>query len=638
MSKPIRIPVKLDTNEAKKDLGIFNRSLGDTFGAIKGMSVGAASAIAAVGAGLKVLADLTKESIKLASNQQVQEQKLETALSLKTQSYRSIAKELVAYNNTLQYSTNIDADSLTQLQHKLTLMGVQAHRLKEATDATIGLSNVTGNLDSASKLVARTLAGNTSGLERYGITAKNSEQALSRLIQMKELSSQAVATFDGRLKAINNTKEDFLKIIGRSITDNTELNQALVKVNQTAIGLTPEIHKLAESVGVLTSFLGDTISAGIDVIKWGVDFHKTLEPAYSFLANKLIPGYANMTYVLGLITSSYKAANAEQKRFMETAGGLNKFFPTFKFTPDKKPEAKGGDKKGPAPKTFNDLAEGALGRAASAQSDLNAGKAEDMRLEQEHQDKLMAGLVLQEQGLILAQQIDQGKQEIHLRNLARIDEIMDRERAANTNQKSLWENAFAEGSAFMESLEYVALNVSDVVGSVADAVIGGIGQMFSGLAVTIGNALSGLETNTAAILGGFLSMVGQTMIALGTILIASAIINPASLAPGLALLGGGIAAVALGTVISNSGRSSAPARATSSAGGGPRPGSANNGGFFNQDPFNQGGPSETHTTIIIQGNAPLAFVGASEEEAGRTLKGMLGKADSLEGRTGRWGG
>lgn len=630
MSRPIKIPVKLDTTQAKKDVKLFNQDLGSAFNAIKGMSVGAVAGIAALGGALAGLASEASKAWELSKKQEGLEKELELALKQRSGNYKTLTEDLIAYNGAIEANTNIDADALAGVQKKMLLMGVLPQNIKAATQATAGLTILTGDLATSAEKVSQVINGKTNALKKYGIVGKDAADVLRQLAEMNELNAEKMETMESKLSAITAAHENFLKAGGRLVSDSPALKKAFDMMRASIDMLTTSIIKNRNGWGLWVEAFAARVQDIVLLTNYGAQGLTILSNIIGDLFDPDEASVQARQSVLDDLTSMVmKLEDLKDNKIT-----IQDLIPEMPSEPEPFEEQENTIGKQEKTKTFDELADKALSRAAKAQSELNAAKKEEFDLSMER-------LKAQEQASILDQKIEQQKQDLHIANLTRIDELMEKERAANTNRKSLWENAFGEGSKFMERMKQVAENTSDIVGSIAESVVGGFAQMFTGLGVLIGNAIAGLETNAAAILGGFLSMVGQTMIGLGTILVAASFFTAgASAGPGLALIGGGVAAVALGTALSASGKTSATP-ATPSIGGGsarPTPGFGGGGGFFGQDPFGARGPSETSTTIIIQGNAPLAFVGASEEEAGRTLAGMLGKAETLNGGGSPWGG
>ena len=232
----VEIPVRIQKDQAQKD--------------VKGLSSDMVKNFAKVGAGLLVLKKsfdlvngaisaglrLTKESIKLAMTQQENERKLIQAANMRGKFTRQQFEELQKLNSETQQATGIGDEYQLKLQAQLALMGVSNKELVRATRATIGLSEATGSdLNSSMRIVARTLAGNTQSLRRYGIQAKNSNEAMQMLLQNFEIAKDKGKTLSGQIKILQANFGDLQETFGMSVAKSDRAVSAFEAINRAVL-------------------------------------------------------------------------------------------------------------------------------------------------------------------------------------------------------------------------------------------------------------------------------------------------------------------------------------------------------------------------------------------------------------------
>ena len=132
------IPVRLDKKGAERDAKSLTAAL-------KGALAPVALAGAAAGAALVGFAAAMLKAAKAASIQEQAELKLIGAVRTRAEFTRQEFEALQKSNSAIQQATAIGDERLLQLQSELTLMSVRKDQLTEATKATIGLAESTGN-------------------------------------------------------------------------------------------------------------------------------------------------------------------------------------------------------------------------------------------------------------------------------------------------------------------------------------------------------------------------------------------------------------------------------------------------------------------------------------------------------------
>jgi len=307
----VEIPVKIQKDQAQKD--------------VKGLSADMVKNFAKVGAGLLVLKKsfdlvngaisaglrLTKESIKLAMTQQENERKLMQAANMRGKFTRQQFEELQKLNSETQQATGIGDEYQLKLQAQLALMGVSNKELVRATRATIGLSEATGSdLNSSMRIVARTLAGNTASLVRYGIQAKDSNQAMEMLLQNFEIAKDKGQTLSGQIKILEANFGDLQETFGMSVAKSDRAVSAFEAINRSVLALNTFFQSDAGARAMdrwfktLLGFAAKTIEAFSGIVRLGQNMAGEGDPAVrrEKERNKFYQEYEKHTKLGGLFS------------------------------------------------------------------------------------------------------------------------------------------------------------------------------------------------------------------------------------------------------------------------------------------------------------------------------------------------
>ena len=264
----VEIPVKLNKDQAQKDAKGLTNDMVKNFAKIGAGIAGAAVAFRAFSAAMSSSIKLAKESIDLANKQIENERKLMSAANLRGKFTKQNFEELQRLNAETQQATGIGDEYQLQLQAQLALMGVSNDQLVRATRATIGLSEATGaDLNASMRIVARTLAGNTQSLKRYGIQAATSSQAMDMLLQNFEIAKDRSKTLAGQVKILDANFGDFKEVLGRNFAESQTLIDGFESLNKVVLEFT-NFFQTAEGARavdrffkLLLGFAGKTIEA-----------------------------------------------------------------------------------------------------------------------------------------------------------------------------------------------------------------------------------------------------------------------------------------------------------------------------------------------------------------------------------------
>ena len=228
----VEIPVRLKKGTAEKDVKALSKSMFKSFTDIKSAFDLAAGGLRMFGKALGSVSKLAKESVKLAMVQVESERKLMQAANMRGKFSKQQFKDLQKLNAETQNSVGIGDESLLKMQAQMAMMGVSNDELVRATRATIGLSEATGSdLNSSMRIVARTLQGNTSSLKRYGIQAKDSNEAMEMLLQNFEIAKDKGKTLSGQIKILGANFGDLQEIWGMGIAKSDRVTSGFEAIN-----------------------------------------------------------------------------------------------------------------------------------------------------------------------------------------------------------------------------------------------------------------------------------------------------------------------------------------------------------------------------------------------------------------------
>jgi hypothetical protein len=222
------------------------------WGAITGVIGGAVSAVV----------DATKASMEV---ERIQRRAL-AGMQARAGMSREEFDALSALNDERERQLNIDADEQLQLQGTLAALGVRKEALNAATEATIGLSAVTGQgLAEAGKKVTQVLHGNVNALKELGITASSAADAQRQLQDLFVLAQAQADTLETRIAAVGHAYGTMTETIGGLVTDSAELKKGLDAVT-TALTEINDYLSSAEGKQAAREFFGVMLELASDTI------------------------------------------------------------------------------------------------------------------------------------------------------------------------------------------------------------------------------------------------------------------------------------------------------------------------------------------------------------------------------------
>jgi len=193
-------------------------------------------AVDALKRGFSLFTGFLKDSVKAAADQEQAEKNLALALGTTGRTVDALLPSFKNFANEIQNQTIYTDDAvLSSLSLMAQLTRLDREGLQRATQGAIGLSSVFGiDLQSATTIVAKAMAGNTAVLSRYGIhvdeaASKETKHAqiLNQLGVMYERSKGETNTFSGSLKQLSNMWDEVKESVGNSIVKNEALRNTI---------------------------------------------------------------------------------------------------------------------------------------------------------------------------------------------------------------------------------------------------------------------------------------------------------------------------------------------------------------------------------------------------------------------------
>lgn len=500
------------------------------------------------------------ESIQLALRQQKAEVGLLAALSNRTQAAGRVFQDLKAYNTLRQQQLGIDADELASLQATLAARGIATDKLREATDASIALSGITGGeLASSTERITALFVGNTKALSSLGITGSTVEQVLAQLATGMARKQAEARTLSGAVAILTNDFDDLRKKLGRTITDSDSVTGAvsatsvLMRDLNAAIDDT-KVRDMVDSVGGLTdAFIrvvgwSARVSAAIGGRLWDLSGLKHTVALWRELGQLVSPAPVELEEAIT------RAPNAGRFRVeMEDA---------YTAGP-------------PVPQGF----QRSDNQVDAATLDMRKAQRRELAAWREEQAKLLAEIEREEEDAW------------HMRNV-NLQDIL--QAGAAWRLKHAQEAAAAEAAAVqagvsaavdeyqmnLDALQRVAEAKAQIENQMADAT----GDHMSQMIRNISDGSMGFLEALGSMIGGLMVQLGTMLVQLGTAAVLAATLGtiipifapltggPVGIAAGLATIAGGVALIAAGSAIgaaASPGARASGAPTTANRGGGP---------------------------------------------------------------------
>lgn len=279
--------------------------------------------------GVELVADAFKELFHIVINEGVQaaikEEQALTALSFALDQAgngsANAKKEFLDFANELEELTGIQDDvTLKNLALLQSFGPLTKEGLKEATKAAADLAaKYQVDLETAIRAVGASAQGNLGLLQRItkqtfenGATdAETFELAIKKINDISFGAAEAqMQTFQGAITGTKNSFEDFIKELGKLITENPAVKEAIKVVGETFKELEAFVNANKEEIKAFISegvlFLIDAFKVAVGFVK---DFVKALNEPGTFL-NDLKNGFIALFEAIKIVFQSASESGA----------------------------------------------------------------------------------------------------------------------------------------------------------------------------------------------------------------------------------------------------------------------------------------------------------------------------------------
>lgn len=192
--------------------------------------------IQGVKAALTNVISFMKSAVTEAGNQQLAEQNLKVALESTGREVKNNVEHFKDFASEMQNATIYADDQVMAAQALLIqLTNLDNEGLDAATEGALGLaSTFKMDLQAATNLVAKALAGNYGALSRYGLSVSDlntdeekRSELLDQLGTLYERAKGETDTYQGSMAQLKNTYSDLLEEVGKTITESEAFKEVV---------------------------------------------------------------------------------------------------------------------------------------------------------------------------------------------------------------------------------------------------------------------------------------------------------------------------------------------------------------------------------------------------------------------------
>lgn len=265
----------------------------------------------------KKVLDFGKAAVEEARNSQAAWSDLAGTIEANGESFDKLEGKLRATGDAFQEAFGIDDDKFAaSLSRVITLTGdVGASTQNMGLVANVAAKFFNGELEPAANLVAKAMNGNVAALQKMGIHADNAQQALEILASRSMGAAEKRAgTFAGKLDALNNLWDDFLKDVGNAIIGSDGAASAF-DVLKAAIAT------LADWVGRNREAISQWVTRGVNLAIDAADvLYRAIVGMSKILAGGFQAGLGVAAKGLAMLTRGYVGALNAASAFLELIG------------------------------------------------------------------------------------------------------------------------------------------------------------------------------------------------------------------------------------------------------------------------------------------------------------------------------
>ncbi len=308
--------VKDFTENSSKSLSFWESALATTTGFIGSQAV--LGAFNMLKDGVKFVGEELLKGAESAIAEQNALTKLANSLALTGQYSQKTAADLAEFAGTMERQTGIADDVVaSNLSVLSSLTKLNGEGLKQAQQAAIDLSAAMGiDLNAATLLVGKGVAGNTSAFTRYGFAVQqgaNSTENLSNILKalsgVQGAAAGAMFTFDGGLTKVKNSYGNLIEQYSTAIIQNDAFAGALAELSNVLDGATDSAKTQDQQLKILAGETLVGVIQGIAGVVVAFDAVGRAAGAFSDIVQTAFVGLGMaVTGVLKVFNSDYETA------------------------------------------------------------------------------------------------------------------------------------------------------------------------------------------------------------------------------------------------------------------------------------------------------------------------------------------
>jgi hypothetical protein len=240
-----------------------------------GLSLGGVAAAAAAAAALLAgFVHVMSEGIAKASEEEQAQMKLAFALASVGAGGKQAREDMFAFVESLETSTTVADTTIYKISSLLAVLGrLSGESLKRATRAVLDFSYATGkDAETAAFAFAKAAQGNMTALQRLGlrVTATGDRVAdFNSLLKKVEgnmtgAAGIALKTYQGAIDSVGIRWERLLKTLGRAVTENQAVRDAIFAFARLLESLTSWIESHRETFDKLITLFARVAEATLN--------------------------------------------------------------------------------------------------------------------------------------------------------------------------------------------------------------------------------------------------------------------------------------------------------------------------------------------------------------------------------------
>jgi len=255
--------VKSFSDNSSKNTNFFQTAMATATGFLGSQAV--LGAFSLVKDAASAMADALIEGGQAAIAEEQALTRLNNSLALSGNFSAEAARGLQTFAGEMEELTNVGDDVvLSNLAVLSSITKLDAEGLKVAQKSALDMAAALGiDLDSATRLVAKGIEGNTEAFKRYGITiekGRNDTENFTNVVnalsnQFGGAAAGSIKNFGGAVTSLSNSFGNFTEELAKSVTQNPVVIAMLSKITEIFKNLT------SETSGVATSLKEDVASA-----------------------------------------------------------------------------------------------------------------------------------------------------------------------------------------------------------------------------------------------------------------------------------------------------------------------------------------------------------------------------------------